>query len=144
MHGLSVEYRSPSGSLSRDLAQQLSHNDLGNKVAIVAQNPVALLASTRKQWVRLTRRAQRDRSATLNALTVADLTQRIARMQATKFSASPIDDLLEADFTFATAEDCVRFPPVCRIVYVTYGFEKEKLYMLTSWMPKDGRVVIYE
>lgn len=143
MYGLVVEYRSPSGSLSRDLAKQLSDGG-GGKVAIVAQNPVALLASTRKQWVKLTRRTQRDRSATLNAATVADLTQRIVWMQAAKFSASSLDDLLEADFTFATAEDFVKFPPVCRIVYVTYGFETEKLHMLTSWIPKDGKVVIYE
>lgn len=141
MHGLAVEYRSPSGSLSWDLAQRLSG---GGKAVIVAQNPAALLASTRKQWMKLMRRAQRDRSATLNAVTVADLTQRITWMQAAKFSTSPLDDLLEADFTFASAENLVRFPPVCRIVYVTYRFEKEKLHMLTSWMPKGGRVVIYE
>lgn len=143
MHDLCIEYRSPSGSLPRDLARQLSGRLMGGKVAIVAENPVALLAATRKQWAELTRRAQRDRSATLNALTVADLTQRISWMQTTKFSASPPDDLLEADFTFATAEDFVRFPPVCPIVYVTYGFEKEKLHMLTSWMPRGGKVVIY-
>lgn len=144
MHSLSVEYRSPSGSLSRDLAQQLSSGIVSGRVAIVAENPVALLASTRKQWLKLTRRAQRDRSATLNTLTVADLTQRIAWMQAAKFSARPPDDLLEADFTFATAEDFVGLPPVCPTIYVTYGFEREKLHMLTSWILKNGRVVIYE
>lgn len=144
MHRLVVEYRSPSGSLSWDLAQQLSDSGTGGKVAIVAEHPVALLSSARKQWLKLTRRAQRDRSATINTLTVANLTRRIAWMQSVEFSAKPPDDLLEANFTFATAEDFVRFPPVCPVVYVTYGFEKEKLHMLTSWVPKGGRVVIYE
>lgn len=143
MYGLSVEYRSPGGSLSRDLAQQLSDRITGGKVAIVAENPVALLAATRKQWVKLTRRAQRDRSATLNASSIAALTNQIAWMQATRFSARPPDDLLEVDFTFATADDFVRFPPVCSVLCVTYSFEKEKLHMLTSWMPKSGRVIIY-
>lgn len=144
MHGLAIEYRSPSGSLSRDLAQRLSDAGVSGKIAIVAENPVALLAATRKQWVKLTRRTQRDRSATLNATAIAELTQRIARMQTTRFSAKPPDDMLEADITFAAAEDFVKFPPTCPVVYVTYKFDKEKLHMLTSWMPKSGKVVIYE
>jgi hypothetical protein len=144
MHGLAVEYCTANGSLSRDLVQRLSGGDTGGKVAIVAENPVASLAAARKQWVKLTRRTQRDRSATLNATTIAELTQRIARMQATRFSAKPPDDLLEADITFATAEDFVKFPPTCSAVYVTYKFDKEKLHMLTSWMQRSGRVIIYE
>ena len=144
MHGLTIEYRSPNGSLSRDLARQLSDTVTGGKVAVVAENPVALLSSTKKQWMKLTRRAQSDRSATLNASTIVQLTQQIAWMQSAKFSAKPPDDLLEANFTFATADSFVRFPPVCPVVYVTYAFDREKLHMLTSWMPKSGRIVIYE
>ena len=144
MYGLAVEYRTPSGSLSRDLARQLSDMSMDGKAAIVADNPVALLSSTKKQWMKLMRRAQRDRSATLNASTIVQLTQRIAWMQSVKFSARPPDDLLEADFTFATVDDFVKFPPVCPVVYVTYVFDREKLHMLTSWMPKNGRVIIYE
>lgn len=143
MHGLTVEYRSPSCSLSRDLAQQLSRQARG-KVVVVAENPNAVLSSTKKQWMRLIRRAQRDRAATLSVITIAGLTQQIAWMLSLRFSAKAPDDLLEADITFATAEDFVRFPPVCPVVYVTYTFNKEKLYMLTSWMPKNGKVVIYE
>ena len=65
-------------------------------------------------------------------------------MQAMTFSARPLDDLLVADVTFATADDFVRVPPVCPTVYVTYSFEREKLHMLTSWMPRGGLVVVYE
>jgi hypothetical protein len=64
-------------------------------------------------------------------------------MQTTRFSAKPPNDLLEADITFATAEDFVKFPPTCPTVYVTYRFDREKVHMLTSWMPKGGKVVIY-
>jgi hypothetical protein len=144
MHGLAVDYRSPSGSLSRDLARQLSDMPMGGKATIVAESPIVLLASTKKQWLKLTRRAQCDRSATLNAGTIIQLTQRIVWMQSAKFLAKPPDDSLEADFTFATADDFVRVPPVCLVVYVTYTFDREKLHMLTSWLPKNGRVVIYE
>ena len=53
-------------------------------------------------------------------------------------------DLLDADITFATADDFVRSPPDCQVVYITYDFEREKLHMLTSWMPRNGVVVMYE
>jgi hypothetical protein len=65
-------------------------------------------------------------------------------MQGVTFTCKPPDDLLEADITFASADDFVRVPPVCRCVYVTYGFEREKLHMLTAWMPRNSLVVIYE
>lgn len=144
MHGLLVEHRYPSGNLSVELARELRELSLQGKAAVVTDKPAALLSSTKKQWAKLTRRAQRDRSSTLNAITVAELTQQIAGMQALIFSAKQPNDLLEADITFATAEDFVRFPPICPIVFVTYKFDKEKLYMLTSWLPKGGKVIIYE
>ncbi len=144
MHSLTVECYSPSGSLTHDLARQFSDRRVNGKVAIVAENPAALLAATRKQWIKLIRRAQHDRSAALNATTITEITQRIAWMQAAIFSAKLPNDFLEADFTFATAEDFVRLPPVCSAVYVTYVFGREKLHMLTSWMPKGGKVIIYE
>lgn len=143
MHELKVLHHSSRGSLSRDLAEQICDRSMQGKVAIVTDRPIVLLSATRKQWLKLMRRAQRDRSRTLNTLKIVQLTQQIAWMQSLRFTATAPDDLLEADITFATAEDFVRIPPVCRTVYVTYEFEKEKLHMLTSWMPKGGLVIIY-
>ena len=64
-------------------------------------------------------------------------------MRQLKFTAQAPEDMLEADITLATADDFVRNPPDCRMVYITYDFEREKLHMLTSWMPRNGVVVIY-
>jgi len=55
-----------------------------------------------------------------------------------------LHDMLDADVTFATAEDFVRLAPTCRTIYITYNFEREKLHMLTAWMPRNAVVVIYE
>lgn len=144
MHQLSVLYRSPRGSLSRDLAEEIRERGVFGKIAVVTDRPIVLLSATRKQWLKLARRTCRDRSSTLNTMKVARLTQQIAWMQSLRFTASAPTDLLEANITFATAEDFVRVPPVCRTIYITYGFEKENLHMLTSWMPKGGLVVVYE
>jgi hypothetical protein len=65
-------------------------------------------------------------------------------MQSLSFTSKAPDDQLEADITFATADEFVHVPPVCRSVYITYDFEREKLHMLTAWMPRDNLVVIYE
>lgn len=143
MHQLSVLYRAPRGSLSRDLAEEILERSLYGKIAIVADNPVILLSATKKQWLKLSRRKQKERASTLNSVKISKLTQEISWMQSLRFSAKAPDDLLEAQVTFATAEDFVRVPPECRTVYITYHFEEVKLHMLTSWMPKSGLVVIY-
>jgi hypothetical protein len=114
------------------------------KVAIVTNMPVALLSSTRKQWLRFIRLTERERSSTLNPIRKEQIEMDLVWMRLLKFSAKTSYDVLEADVTFATAEDFVRTPPDCRIVYVTYAFEREKLHMLTSWMPRNGVVVFYD
>ena len=143
MHQLSVLYRSPRRSLSRDIAEEVLERGLYGRIAVVTDKPVVLLSATKKQWLKLARRAQRNRSSTLNAARISELTQQIAWMQSMQFSAIAPEDQLEAHVTFATAEDFVRTPPVCRTLYVTYEFKIEKLHMLTSWMPKGGLVVFY-
>lgn len=144
MNQLSVIIRELRDSLSKDLAEEILERGLYGKIAIVTDKPVILLSATRKQWLKLTRNMQRERSSTLDAAKVAKLTQQIAWMQSCSFSAKVPDDPLEAHVTFASADNFSRIPPACRTIYVTYEFEREKLYMLTSWMPKSSLVVIYE
>lgn len=146
MHGLYVEKRSLNGhgSLSWDLAHHMYARALCGKIAIVTDKPKELLSATRKQWMRIHRQGLNEQASTLNTPRILELTHILARMQSMTFSAKSPDDLLEADVTFATADDFVRIPPVCPTVYITYSFEREKLHMLTSWMPKGGLVVVYE
>ncbi|HJQ09079.1 MAG TPA: hypothetical protein VJ836_06380 [Candidatus Saccharimonadales bacterium] len=141
-----IERRSLNGhgSLSWDLAHHMYARALCGKIALVTDKPKELLSITRKQWMRIYRQALREQASTLNTPRAVELVQIISRMQSMTFSARSPDDLLEADVTFATADDFVRIPPVCPTVYVTYKFEREKLHMLTSWMPKGGLVVIYD
>lgn len=146
MYGLCVEERSlnGNGSLSWDLAHHMYVRSLCGKVAVVTDKPRELLAATRKQWLRICRQVKKERASTLDAARILELAHVLAHMQGMTFSAKLPDDLLEADVTFATADDFVRMPPVCPTVYVTYDFEREKLHMLTSWVPRGGLVVVYE
>jgi len=146
MHSLYIEHRPLNGKtlLSWDLAHHIYIRGVQGRIAVVADKPTTLLADTRKQWLKIMRHVQRERSSTLSSGRIKGLDEQLAWMQSLTFSAKPPDDTLEADITFATAENFVRVPPECSVVYITYSFEKEKLHMLTSWMPKSGRVIIYE
>ena len=145
MHGLFIEkYLLEDRPLSRNLARHICSHGQNGKIAVVTDKPEVLLPAVRKQWLRLLRQVQNERAGALNPTRIDILTQQILWMQGLSFTYKLSDDLLEADVTFATADDFVRTPPICRCVYVTYSFEREKLHMLTAWMPQNSSVVIYE
>jgi hypothetical protein len=144
MYGLFIEkYPLNHRPLSQQLAKHIAAHGPQGKVAIVSDRPVTLLASTRKQWLRLIRLTENERSSTFNVARKEQLEIQLEWMRQLRFTAKAPTDLLEADITFATADDFVRNPPDCRMAYITYGFEREKLHLLTSWMPRNGVVVMY-
>jgi hypothetical protein len=148
MYGLSTEQRLLGAvPLSRDLAFHICRQSLYGKVVVVTDKPNALLASGRKQWLRLIRKMQVERARTLDTERIQVLTNDLARMQTVTFSATVPDDIggtLPAHVTFMDAVQCKRFAPVCHTMYITYTFPREHLHMMTSWMPRNGLVVIYE
>ncbi len=145
MYGLLTErYVLEGRTLSRQLALNIAAHALQGKVAVVTDKPVALLVSTRKQWLRLIRLTENERSSTLNPARKEQLKMHLEWMRQLRFTAKPPEDMLEADITFASADDFVSSPPDCKTVYIAYGFGSEKLHMLTSWMPRNGIVVFYE
>lgn len=146
MHSLEVELRElrSNMSLSMDLAQQIVERSLSGKIVVVVLNPRSSYASVKKQWQRLIKQLETERARTLGSARITKVQNEIARMQQLTFTFTFSDFELNADVTFATADDLVEMPPVCQTVYVTYDFERTKLHLLTSWMPFRGLVVIYE
>jgi len=144
MHNLSIMRRPAPKTLSKELAQQLYETSYYGKAVVVTDKPVVLLAATRKQWLAQIRILQHQRASTLNTTKIAEIKRQISWRQAINFSARPPEEILEAGITFGTAETFVACPPMCRTAYITYEFSKERLYMLTSWMPKGGVVIFYE
>jgi len=145
MHGLYTERLSPEDKpLSWKLARHICSHGARGRIVVVTDMPTTLLSATRKQWFKLQRQAQNEQSSTLNPTRENMLSDRILWMQTVSFTSKPPDDLLKADITFATADDFVRVPPVCSCVYITYDFDREKLHMLTAWLPRNALVVMYE
>jgi hypothetical protein len=146
VHALSVEYRRIDGRpLARCLAHSLTERVHRGKVVIATNKPIATLAAVKKQWLRLERKVWVERASTLGAVKILELTGQLSSMRRVTFSAKLPDDLLlKADVTFATADDLMLAAPECKTMYVTYEFSKEKLHLITSWMPRGGIVTIYE
>lgn len=146
MQGLSIENRivKVGRLLSKDLAYHIQSRYMYGTVAIATDNPVVLLSTVRKQWLRLIRLAQLARASTLDRQRQQEIDQTIQRMQRIGFTAQdPASDPI-AYISFATVAQFRRFPPMCATLYIISHTEKLDRYMLTSWMRQGGAVVIYD
>ena len=146
MHGLAIKNRKLTygTALSKDLALHMSERQLRGNIAVVTDKPVPLLSATRKQWMKLIRKAQRSRSSTLDPRLREEITNHISRLQLTSFSAKdPIEDEM-ADVCFSTVKQFLAAPPICMTIYFIGVATKEEKYLLASWVHPRGMVVIYE
>lgn len=144
--GLTVEHRHLEGNelLSKDLACHIAEQCLKGKVAVITEHPITLMSVTRKQWLKLIRGIERARSSTLDHGQLERLSNDILYLKSVTFSArSPLKDPA-ANVCFATADQYLLAPPICQTLYVIESIEKHKRYMLTSWMPPQSLVVIYD
>jgi len=142
--GLIVEYRQQYRAPSVDLAAHIATRYPKGNIAVATSHPQALMGSVRKQWLRLIRLAQREQARTLNHQRKDDLGEVIHNMRTTSFTAKdPADEPL-AYVSFATVEQFIASPPQCATFYITEPIPKLSQHMLVSWMPRNGRVVIYE
>jgi hypothetical protein len=142
--GLLVEYRHPSAALSKDLAAHIASRYAEGKIAVVTSHPHALIGAVRKQWLRLIRLAQRDRSSTLNPLRKDNLDKAIHGMRSVGFTIKSPEDEPLARVSFATVEQLVANPPSCATLYITEPVGKLNRHMLATWMPPGGVVVVYD
>lgn len=145
MHELVIEKRQLNNKLlSRDIAELLFDCVFYGRVVVVTDKPLVLHSTVRRHWQHMVRRLQVDRSCTLNHSEIHDINARLSFVRHTRFSSKPPeDDLLNADITFMKPNDCVRVAPACQTLCVTCEVPREKLYLMTAWMPKGGKVVLY-
>lgn len=145
MPGFYSEQRSLSAgiSLSRDLAQHIFMRGTKNGVVVVAEKPMDVLSTTKKQWHTLTRQVERERASTLKLVRIAELTNQIVWMQEVQFTSKLESILPENSITFATVEDLLVQAPICSTLYITRGVTAEQFRLMTSWMPENSVVIMY-
>jgi hypothetical protein len=143
MHGLIVEEGSFGANPgTKDIARHLYTRMYYGKVVIVTNKPVSVISPLRKQWLRLTRKVQRERSSTLNGVKISELSSIIGCMQNLKFTTHYPPDEHEGDVYLAAIEQILRWPPVCRTMYIACDIEKVDSHLITAWMPPGSLVVI--
>jgi len=126
MNHLQIEvHTSLVSQLPHALASHMLSTCLNGSIAVVTDRPKELMVQIKQEWVRLTR----------------DKTSHY-RENISFSSASPFDDD-QASVTFSTAKEYKLLPPICRTLYITQKVTKQDMYMLTSWMPQHGTVVLY-
>jgi hypothetical protein len=145
MNGLNVEERTlgSNTSLSFDIAKHLSERLGQGASVVVSKQPVALLASVRKQWLRVLRQAEKHRASTTTATKIAAFSKKIGLMQQADFQATSPLEALGVDVLFATAEQLLEFAPSCRVMYIATPTDNETLHKITSFMSGGGLVVVY-
>lgn len=142
MYGLTREEGSlGSNPGTKDLARHLFTRMSCGKVVIVAEKPETMKPALRRQWVKLARKVQRERSSTLNATRVLRLSDMAARMQTMRFTTQWPDDY-QADVFIVTVDQLLSWAPDCRTMYVTCNIQLEQLHLITAMMPKGGLVVL--
>lgn len=129
---------------AKDLARHLYTRMHCGKVVIVANRPIVLISTLRKQWLRLARKVHKERAATLSAARIVELSNIVSRMYNLNFTVHYPPDDYPGDIYIATPDEVLRWPPQCRTIYITCKVELENLHMITAWMPQGSLVVIVE
>src|SRR6266540_6532319 len=141
MQGRWVDHRRLYGneSLSWNIAHHFSTSH-DRKAVVIAETPAALLGSVSKQWQKVLRQLQRQRSSTLDASKIYELTNLLADMQSIHMSAKHPCEMhgQDVDMHFMTVEQALELPPLCETLYVTVPIEDATLDKIRQRMPSHA------
>lgn len=133
----------PSGSLGADIAKHLEARQHLGKTIIVCERPLNLMPTVRKQWLKLARQLQRERSSTVNAEKILRLTSAITHMHHMRFSIkTPIQEP-RAHVFFVTPELVELMPPNVYSFYVTAPLSPDALLETVEQLPNDALLIDY-
>lgn len=130
-------------SLAADIMRHLHARQHLGKAIIVSDQPIALLAASRKQWLKLARLLQKQRASTLNADKILKYTHTIAHMQHMRFTARAPLQFPEADVYFLKPEEMGELSPRCYSTYITVTLQSDDCKMLCEQLPTQALVVDY-
>lgn len=130
-------------SIAADIMRHLHTRQHLGKVVIICDQSIPMLAAARKQWLKLTRAIQRQRSSTLNADKILKYTHTITHMQHMRFShKSPIDEP-EADVYFVESDESKTMPAHCYTIYTTCNISASLAPDMIAQLPSEALVVDY-
>lgn len=132
-----------NATIGSDLARHLLTRQHLGKTVVVCDNPVIVMSVVRKYWLRLTRNVQKERSSTLNAERILQLTHDITHMQHMNFVARSFRESPRGDVYFMLPEQLDYLPANCYTLYVTEDLSKEHMTTAIPQLPNMSLVVDY-
>jgi len=130
-------------SIAADCMRHLySRQHLGRAV-VISSSPVPMLSAARKQWLKLTRAMQKQRSSTLNADKILKYTHLITSMQRLRFSAKNPMQSPDADVYFLHPTQVAVMPIQCWTVYVLDAIDEPSAHAMLRLLPVESLVVDY-
>jgi hypothetical protein len=129
-------------SIAADIARHLHTRQHLGRTIVITDQPAAMLAATRKQWVKICRAVQKQRAQTITADKILKFTHAISHMQRMKFTAkSPLE--LDASVYFMAPDNLEVVPLHCLTIYVLREPEESEAAELIVQLPADALVVDY-
>lgn len=145
MAGCYVEERRvpKTSTLSWDLTHHLFTRQLRGIILVLAKNPHGLLPAITKQWYKVIRQAERERSSTLSVDRVMEFTHQINNMQRLRFLVDPLELSDEDDVLFVSPTELHQIPATCHTVYLTSKLSEKDFATLLEKMPPHSLLVRY-
>jgi hypothetical protein len=130
-------------SAAADIMRHLHSRQHLGKAVVICEQPTALLAACRKQWLKLSRAIQKQRASTLNADKILKYTHTITHMQRLRFtSKTPLEEA-EADIYFLEPKHTEVMPLRCYTIYVHSQLERIRAATVTQQLPAETLIVDY-
>jgi len=130
-------------SIAADMMRHLHTRQHLGKAVIICDQPVAILAAARKQWLKIARSIQKQRASTLNADKILKYTHTITHMQHMRFSThTPLEDP-GADVYFLAADGCTTMPVHCFSIYQAIDLDENVAQHIIKQLPSEALMIDY-
>lgn len=130
--------------LASDMMRHLHSRQYLGKALVICDSPFSLLRVARKQWLKLARTIQRQRSSTLNADKILRFTYAITHMQHMQFTAKSPFKQPEAHVFFCSAQDIPQLPLNCFTIYLIDSVDPDLLTKVIAQAPEAALFVDYD
>lgn len=129
--------------LASDMMRHLHSRQYLGKALVICDSPFSLLRVARKQWLKLARTVQRQRSSTLNADKILRFTYAITHMQHMQFTAKSPFKQPDAHVFFCSTAELPQLPLNCFTIYLIDSIDHNLLSKIIAQAPESALFVDY-
>ncbi|HTH72410.1 MAG TPA: hypothetical protein VL737_03565 [Candidatus Pristimantibacillus sp.] len=142
-----IELRKPtargSESVIADAMRHLNTRQHLGRAVIVCPQPAIALSAARKQWLKLSRALQKQRSSTLNADKILKYTHTITRMQRMRFTAKTPLEQPDGEVYFLQPDELATLPVHCWTLYILSPVSQTAARLALAQLPPEALIVDY-